>query len=254
MKKSNLIIGIMILAFVFASSAFAGNVLVDQQPWGAPGDNSNFTAVFGAGNFTEYNDYSSATPSAIFNASNSFVMLEGGAASDALLASYLNLNQTIIMNWVNAGGSLLLQSAGWGNVPSITFGPGTINDDFVDFSTTGTLTAAGIAAFTFTPIAPTQTGTFLAHEDVAGNGLTVYMLGDQSTPIIAGAGVGNGFIMYSTLTDSYFHTFGNGLVNDEIAFTASQAGRPAPVPEPASILLLGTGFGLIGLVSYRRKR
>lgn len=234
-----------LLAAGVATSASAAPVLVSQNPWGMNQDVANMTDVFGAGNFTTYNSFASATPGAIFNASNSFVMLEGGDGSQSFWSNYLSANASTILNWVNDGGALLLMSAGW-NGGSDTLGPASLVQN--TYVSTGALTAAGIAAFTHTPTPAIQSGNFLAHDSVVGTGLTVFMTGNDMA-IIAGTEYGRGYLMYSGLTDSQYHYSGNGLVDDVIAFTADQAG--APVPEPSTVLLLGAG--LAGLC-FRRRR
>jgi hypothetical protein len=250
MKKHSLILGVMLVMFM-AIPAFAMPTLVSEtwnaSNWGYAGANDavNMTAVFGAGNYMNYLSYASATPSAIFTASNKFVMLDGGAASDLNWYSYLTANSTTILSWVSAGGHLLLMSAGW-DAGTYTFGPGSlIQDNYAHASYTGTLTAAGIAAFTFQPTPTTQSGSYLAHDYITGTGLTVFMTGNSGLPIIAGTGYGAGYLMYAGLTDSVFNSSGPGLVNDLIYYTAT-------VPLPPSVLLLGSG--LLGLLGFRRFR
>jgi hypothetical protein len=241
-------IGFMLLALVMSlsSAALADNILVTQYPWGYD-DGANMTAVFGAGNFTTYSSFASATPAAIFNASNRFVMLEGGASTDTNWYSYLNANSSTILGWVTAGGRLLLKSAGWDN-GTYTFGPASLILDDYNLSSWGTLTAAGIAAFTFQSTPVIQGGNYLAHNYITGTGLTSFMDGDDpGVMIVAGTNYGAGYIMYAGLTASKFHNAGDSLVNDVIWYTANTA----TVPIPGAVWLLGSG--LVGLAGLRRK-
>ena len=130
--------------------------------------------VFGAGNFTAYTSYAGATPASIFNPSNRFVFLEGGASTDINWLAYLSGNASTILNWVNSGGALLLMSAGW-DPGTYTLGHGNLRqDNYLNASPSGTLTRAGTAAFTFEPTLTTQSGNYLAHDFVTGTGLTVH--------------------------------------------------------------------------------
>jgi fibronectin-binding autotransporter adhesin len=245
-------IGFMLLALVMSlsSAALAGNVLVTELPWGYDGG-ANMAAVFGAGNFTEYTSYASANPAAIFTASNRFVMLEGGWDTDTHWSSYLTANSGTILSWVNAGGRLLLQSAGKEG-GTYTFGPGSLIMDATYWNACydGTLTAAGIVAFPNTPVA--QSGNWLSHDYITGTGLTNFMNGlngdNADVMILAGTNYGAGYIMYSGLTAPNWNTSGDSLLGDRL-LTDAIAYTAAPIP--GAVWLLGSG--LLGLAGLRRK-
>jgi hypothetical protein len=248
---------IAILAFVFSliltgtAPAQASVVLVSDSPWGY-NESANFTTVFGAGNYTA-TTYAGADVSSIFTASNSFVMLEGGAGypwslsgMDVTFRNYINTNSSAMLTWVGNGGHLLIQSASWERNP-VTLGPGTISGPSADVTDIGQLTAAGHAAFPTASI--DQTGGHFAHDYITGSGLTSFVV-DPTTgkTLLAGIAYGNGYIMYSGLTTSNFNSGGPTLTNSIIEYTAS-------VPEPSTYMLIGMGgFGILfsGYVKRRK--
>ena len=119
--------GAVLLSCGFVALAGATPVLVTENPWGTTDDQTAMNAAYGISNWTLYTNYASATTNvgSIFNSSTRFVMLEGSANTDIDLSAFLSANSSTILGWVNSGGSLLLQSAGWDT--SITFGGVTLN-------------------------------------------------------------------------------------------------------------------------------
>lgn len=241
----------LIIATACITQSMATPVLVTNTPWGSTADLTNMNQVFGAGNYSAYS-YATANPLSVFNASNSFVWLEGGANTDIAWYNYLNTNQTLITDWVNSGGSLLLMSAGWDS-NTYTFGQASLVFNR-SYSSTGTLTSDGLSAFTYYPTPATQSGNSLAHDYVIGTNLTVFMTGTNNLPIIAGMELGSGYIMYSGLTDSNWHNSGYNLVNNVVAYTSNQAGQSADTPEPATMLLMGVGVAGGALLRRKMKR
>jgi len=241
-------LGLALLLLV-PSLAFAGNVLIQNFPWGSNGYNEADMAA-AVGTYTEY-DFT-VPASSVFNTSTCcFVFMDGGDGTQSEFEAYLTANSSTILNWVSNGGALLLQTAGWNTPSTFTFANGTFTLDYgYTLSPSGTLTAAGISAF---GVPANQSGSYLAHDYISVTGSpTVFMVSDNDgvSAIVAGEKYGNGYIMFSGLTDSEFHSLGAGLNVGMIAYTASQAN--CATPEPGTLVMLASGMlGLAGVV--RRK-
>jgi hypothetical protein len=238
------IAGLAVLLLCVTLPLCGGSLLVSEAPWGSDTDTSIMDNVFGPGNYTFVNSYASANPSSIFNATNSFVWLEGGDGTETDWGNYVNTNEPQILSWVGNGGALLIMSAGWYG-STVNFGPGGLIS-VANYSACGTLTAAGATALPGT--ATSQCGNDLGHDLVTGTGLTDFMDG-ASGSLLSGTKYGAGYIMFSGLTDVEFHDNGPSLLNDVVAYTAGQANT---TPEPASVALIG--LGLVGLAMVRRRK
>lgn len=200
-----------------------GNVLVSEHPWGQNGDAQAMDHVFGSGGYTSMGNYSFNVNS-VFNSTNNFVFLEGGAGTDRDLNNFVNANKSAVLDWVEHGGHLLIQSAGW--YTSVDGPTGnTLALDPWGYSTanrSGHLTSDGVAALTTATIGgPTYSGFYLSHDVIQGAGLTSFMVGNENGGVIlAGTSKGSGYIMYSGLTDIHFNTAG-GVLESAIAFTSA---------------------------------
>lgn len=230
------LLGLSVAASVVG--ARAEPVLISQDPWGQNADVQNFTTVFGAGQFDFVDSFVAADPAAVFSAGNRFVMIEGGAGTDVMFQRYLTHNQAAILGWVQAGGVLLLQSAGW-DAGSYGIGPGSlVQDHYANASHCGVLTIVGQALLG--GATAKQCGGYLAHDYVTGAGLTPFMTGsDTGVTVVAAARYGAGEIVYSGLTDCEWNYAGPGLEDGLIERSSQLSGVAVPEPPGVTLLVLG---------------
>jgi PKD repeat protein len=191
----------------------------DFDPWGMTHNQTAFNAIFGSGNWTQ-GDYSTSATT-IFSNANCFVMLEGGE-SNSNFPAFMVTNQTLIENWVAAGGKLYIQAA-----PNYTVSGNTIPLGFSGSSLTTwqfnndvTLTTAGISTIGAGPITSTATsytGNSFGHSVVIGTGLT---------NLIEGISVSGSVVLA-------FKNWGSGSV-----YISGSTAPPFQNPNPQSFNLL----------------
>ncbi|WIX01040.1 autotransporter outer membrane beta-barrel domain-containing protein [Pseudomonas sp. AR5] len=172
--------------------------------------------IYGAGNWTLFNSYAGVDTTALLQPDTGFIYLQGSAGTDFSLQNYLNANSADLLDWVDRGGVMLLESAGWGT--SIAFGGATLQ--LGPELSRARLTQLAIDSFTTTPVASTErTGSYVSHDIIVPNsGVTLLVLvegDDPSDPstkhaVVAGYRYGSGYILYSGLTLYQFHAQADG--------------------------------------------
>jgi hypothetical protein len=122
----SLLLFLLFTVGIFSSNLFAqctgGRYYVrDTEPWGQTSNVTAMNSTFGSGNWTQGTFSTSAAT--IFSSSNCFVMIEGSQNNSGFPA-FMTTNQTLIENWVAAGGKLLINAAPNYNFPSDPFSLG----------------------------------------------------------------------------------------------------------------------------------
>jgi hypothetical protein len=164
-------------------------------------------------------------------------------------------------NAASQGGSVFGYAGGYGFLGNGSWtgslGPmAGLNDGYYAFGVTDTMTfalstpVAGVGGFlNYVPSGTTP--TVIAIYDSGMNLLESYSLtfvtgGGNDTGEFHGFLRTSPDISYFTLSDNYI-----GIT--DLTITGSYTPTPA-IPEPTSVLLLGTGLGALGLAAWRRKR
>jgi hypothetical protein len=184
--------------------------VVNHNPWGQTFNQTAMTNVFGAPNWTQAN-YS--TPAAtIFAPGVCFVMLEGGENNDTFLNNFLNANLPIVETWVNNGGRLFINSAGWNTSVSCGFGGTTLVYPAGSSTATAVNVNDPIFLGPYLPTATSYTGSSYSHNSVTGTGLGILLTGQNGT-ILANKYWGNGIVFFGGITSPNFHTPNTEAVN-----------------------------------------
>jgi len=251
----------LVVLLVLPTSLGAQSVLVHDNPWGLGSTfESSWNDVFGVGGWSHYG-YSGLNAATLFSPANSFIYLEGGAATDVAFRSFVEGNATTISNWVSGGGRLVLNAATWGEWINTPFGL-TITSDF--FETTGNLSpGAEPLGQNWGYGSPGQqwVGRYFAHGEILGGSYYRLLQGQLGQALLVSQVIGAGVVLTGALTPEYFWGVelgdpspGAQALARNILGGAAYYGQGQVVPEPATVVLLGTGLLALGIAARYRRR
>lgn len=177
-------------------------------PWGGTTNESIMDSVFGATNWMDLR-YETLVPQDLFSGNTNVIFMEGSDSNADELEAFLASNQTLLENWVEAGGCLLLNAApNEGNGMSYGFGGVVLSyDDLSTFSVTATAADPTHPMFTgpWTPVGISFSGGSFAHASVSGGGVTNILLGNDDNIPLAELAWGEGLALFGGMTLVAFH-------------------------------------------------
>lgn len=211
MKKTFLFSSILFLLLCKVSVGQGIVYLTDNngEPWGSTSCVDAMNGVFGNGNYTT-SYYQNVNANNLFVPGNCFIYLEGGADRDILMNNFIAANQVLMQNWVNAGGHLILNSAGWNTDIACGFGGVRIVllPAFNNTSTNGYIFPGQNAHPVFNnvtfPAGITWSGNWFSHDIILDNVGQPFIDGDVGR-IATEQVYGSGKVIFSGMTSTSFH-------------------------------------------------
>ncbi|KIO51798.1 gliding motility-associated C-terminal domain-containing protein [Flavobacterium hibernum] len=186
------------------SQTTAGYLSSTIEPWGLPTNINAMNTVYGS-DWSQYN-YNTVNVTALFDANRKFIWIEGSNSSTSQMITFLTDNATIIENWVNAGGTLLINAATNLSLPPYNVGFG-VTSEFI-YSLTAVAVDNSDPFFTLSPYQPVTVtnyqGQAIAHNTFSGVGLNNILTSPLGATILAEKKIGSGLVRFSGLTTPWF--------------------------------------------------
>ena len=230
------------IAFILSFTAAHASAwyVQDADPWGQTTNTTAMNSIFGVGNWTLG---SFSTPAAtIFAPGTTFVMLEG-SDGNSNLPTYITANQTIIENWVNAGGKLFINAApNYGTNQSWGFDSTILNYPSYAGAVATSVPGNQIFMGPYLPTTTNYTGNSFAHGYITGTGLTSLLYDQAFAPdinsVLCYKAWGNGIVYFGACTQPNYWTpatEGLNLWQNIIASVANAAPLPCATPDSLTV-------------------
>jgi Ca2+-binding RTX toxin-like protein len=189
------------------------------EPWGLEDNDAAMDRVFGEGNWEEefFETVNTGTGAGgLFSSNVRFIFLDGSDSGANALEAFLTANETALKNFVDQGGSLLLNSAP-NEGDGLSYDGRHIIYDGGGYSTNVVAADPAHAIFNgpFTPAGTRYIGPSFGHAFVEGAGLTPLILrtvddtadgaGDSNAVVLAEYSSGSGITVLGGMTMSGFH-------------------------------------------------
>ena len=174
------------------------------NPWGNTTNNAHMNTAFGPGGWT-LDSFEGCDVATVFSITTSFVFLDGSDGHANELNTFLTANLPAIEAWVDAGGSLLINSAP-NEGGDIDFGFGGTTLDYISYENTVTGVDAAHSVF-LGPNLPTNTamsGTYYSHARILGVGYTNILV-NGSDVVLCEKDWGLGHVAMGGMTTTNFH-------------------------------------------------
>lgn len=183
-----------------------------EYPWRGGPNYDDYTtsmdAVFGAGSWDDL-EYETMDPEIVFSKAYCYIYMEGGDYDAIEMAEFLEINRTLIEQWVSEGGKLFINAAPneGGNI-DLGFGGVTIL-----YNDPATLRTTGIAADpthpviqgASQPVGTEFTATYFGHVIVSPPGMNPILESVFGEGLLIETAYGNGFVLFGSLTPSGYH-------------------------------------------------
>ncbi len=175
------------------------------EPWGSTSNTTAMNNAFGSGEWiSEF--FETCTPEDVFSVSTSMVFLEGSDGHANELNSFLTTNISLIEDWVDAGGVVLINAAPneGGNI-NCGFDGTVINYSF--FSSTVNAVDGSHPVFLGPdlPTATTMSGSSYGHARVLGTGYSNILVNGGSA-VLCEKDWGSGLVVVGGMTTPNFHS------------------------------------------------
>ncbi len=244
---------LVLLTLLLVGTALAGPIYMYSsaagEPWGSTSIDTAMNTVFGAGNWSVAN-YETADPAVLLSAANGFIFMEGGNYGDSPLQLFLNSNIAAIQSWVNAGGRLIIESAGNSTGVVTPFGVTLLWDASYDIASSNGYAAISshpIFNGPYTPVGTSWWGNSFSHDVLSGGTFTTLINGD-SGPVLGELLYGLGLVLISGMTTNNWQGPSPEVQN----LTANRIYYGAGVPEPVTFALAGAALLALGLLRRAR--
>jgi len=174
------------------------------EPWGTSTNTAAMDDAFGSGEWIG-TFFETCTPADVFSTSTSMVFLEGSDGHANELNSFLTTNLSLIEDWVNSGGVILINAApNEGGDINSGFDGTTIDYSFFISTVNAVDPGHPVFAGPLLPTATTMTGTSYAHARILGTGYTDILTGGGGVALCEKAW-GSGLVLMGGMTTPNWH-------------------------------------------------